>query len=149
MIKVSNDTIDLPTVALSTEIGLCAVSGVLSRLAIATTAGVNQARADAVQAREIVAELRDEFNKFKGPITEQTVRRAIEKREGIPYAASRKIKSLDEACAWIGAGIGPTDREIRYAKMRIISTFIQDFRHFNADGTAEVCHFDSIATKWV
>ena len=59
------------------------------------------------------------------------------------------IKSLDEVCQWIGEGIGATDLEIRCAKMRIISTFIQDFRHFNTDGTTEVCHFDSIATKWV
>jgi hypothetical protein len=147
MIDLSNDTIDLPTFALSTKISLCAVSGVLSRLAIAATAGVNKARADAGQACEIVDQLREEFNNFKGPITEQTVRRAIENREGIPYADSRRLKSLDEVCQWIGEGIGATDLQIRCAKMKIISTFIKDFRHFNSDGTTEVCHFYSIATN--
>ena len=86
----------------------------------------------------MIQDLRQEFNSFKGPITEATIRHLIEKREGIPWAANRRLKTLDDIVFWIGAGIGTTDKDISIAKTKLVSVFIHSFTSHDAEGKIEV-----------
>lgn len=96
---------------------------------------------------DTLEKLRANFDAWKGPITEATLRHTIAQNKGPGWARSVRFKSLGEVVKWVGRGIQADDGQMDKAMEKIKNLFIKGFEGFDADGTAIVCHPDSITTN--
>ena len=109
-------------------------------MAKTTGEAIMRASTAASGASNEIERLRHEFNAFKGPITETTIRQLIAKKERTPCAASRKLKSLNVVVELIGEGILATEVEIYAAKNQHVSLFVLAFCGYQSSSKdGEVC----------
>jgi hypothetical protein len=135
------EAVDVERDMLLSNVGLNAVSGTLFRV-INTTKGLSEgvirSTTSIAKSDKTLKSLKDDFDNWKGPMAESTIRHIVSKREGKRWAESRRFKSLDDVLLWIGSGIGATQRNIDRARKKIVSALIYDFDGFTADGTGVV-----------
>ena len=121
--------VELQRAMLSSNVELNAIAASLFRV-INITKGLNDgvihATASMKGSPETVKKLKDEFDSWKGPMTESTIRQLVSEREGKVWAEARRFKSLDDVLFWIGRGIGATENEINHTRMKIVSALIFD-----------------------
>jgi hypothetical protein len=135
---------------LAANVELNAVAGAIFRVGNTIKGlsdGAVRASASIKSSNRTLKILKDEFDNWKGPIAESTVRSLVAKREGELWARSRRFRSLDDVLLWIGEFIGAKEMDIDHARTKIVSALIFDFVGFNEDKTALVCPFHLMGTS--
>ena len=126
----NQEVVDVEHEILLSNVGLNAVSGTLFRV-INTTKGLSEgiirATASIAKSEVILKNLKEDFDNWKGPMAESTIRQIVSKREGEDWVESRRFKSLDDVLLWIGRGIAATQKDIDRARKSIVRSLIFDF----------------------
>ena len=142
--------VDVQRDILAANVELNAVAGTLFRVGNTVKGlsdGAVRASASIKSSTRTLKILKDEFDNWKGPIAESTIRSLVAKGEGEFWAESRRFRSLDDVLLWIGESIGAKERDIDHARAKIVSALIFDFVGFNEDKTALVCPFHLMGTS--
>jgi len=88
--------------------------------------------------------LRDDYNTWKGPLTEHSIREFITKREGLGWATGRELMTLEDVVKWIGVELQISTQAMNVAKESIVRSLVHGFEGYSQNGRAMVCHSDFI-----
>lgn len=134
---------------LSSNVEMNAVASTLFRV-MNTSKGLSDGVVTATSSLKAslttLKDLKDDFDGWKGPMAEATIRQLVSKREGNVWAEAKRLRSLDDVL-WIGKGIGATMSDIEEAREMIVSALIFDFAGFDEHGTGLVCRPHLTGTK--
>ena len=82
--------------------------------------------------------LKQDYDAWKGPITEHAIREYIAKREGFAWATGRELDSLESVLQWIGGELDATPQTLNFARESIVRSCIHGFDGFSEDDHAMV-----------